>query len=100
MVALIRIFIATTVVVLPKPGKTPSRKELAGAWRPISLLNCMGKVLETIIAARLAEVAEDNGLLPEGQPGNRRGRSTEVPVRFAVTAIRTAWAWGGKASLL
>jgi len=60
----------------------------------------MGKVLETIIAARLAKAAEDNGLLPEGQFGNRRGRSTEVAVRFVVIAIRTAWAWGGKASLL
>ena len=93
-------FKTATVVVLPKPGKTPAQKELAGAWRPISLLNCMGKILETLIAKRLIEVVEDNGLLPEGQFGNRKGRSTEVAIRFLTVAVRTAWAWGGLASLL
>ena len=79
-------------MVLPKPGKTPAKKELAGAWRPISLLNYMGKIIEALIAMRLTKAAKDNGLLPEGQFGNRKGRSTKIAVRFMVTAVRTAWA--------
>src|SRR6185312_11562556 len=85
-------FKRAVVVVLPKPGKTPAEKELAGAWRPISLLNCIGKIIEALMAVRLTKAAEDNGLLPEGQFGNRKGRSTEVAVRFLVTAVYTAWA--------
>ena len=51
--------------MLPKPGKTPAQKELAGAWHPISLLNYMGKILESITVQRLAKAAKANGLLPD-----------------------------------
>ena len=52
------------------------------------------------MAKRLIKAVENNGLLPEGQFGNRKGRSTEVAARFLAVAVRTAWAWGGLASLL
>lgn len=93
-------FKATVVTVMPKPGKTAAQKRLAGGWRPISLLSCLGKVLEWIIARRVTQAAENHNLLPEGQFGNRRGRSTEAATRFVVQAVRAAWKGGGTASLL
>jgi phage I-like protein len=60
----------------------------------------MGKILEAIIARRLTTAAEAYGLLPEGQFGNRKGRSTEVAAKFVTAAVETTWASGGKASLL
>ena len=59
-------FRTATVTVIPKPGKTKVQKEFAGGWRPISLLNWMGKVLEFIMAKRISKAAEEVGLLPEG----------------------------------
>jgi hypothetical protein len=93
-------FRGARVVVFPKPGKTATQKEMAAAYRPISLLNCLGKLIEGIVATRLAEAAEEANLLPKEQFGNRRNRSTELAGRFVATAVRTAWSWGGKASLL
>ena len=80
-------FKGAKVVVIPKPGKTKKQKELAIAWRPIALLNCLGKIIETIVAKRVTDAAEDGGLLPEGQFGNRKQRSTEVAGRFIISAV-------------
>ena len=88
------------VIVLPKPNKTAAQKQRANAWRPISLLNCMGKIMEAIVGQRLADVAERHGLLPPEQFGNRPARSTELAIKFVTNAVHTAWAWRSKASLL
>ena len=60
----------------------------------------MGKALEFIMARRISQAAEANGLLLNGQFGNRPRRSTEVAARFITQAVRTAWHYGGRASLL
>ncbi|KKA26542.1 hypothetical protein TD95_005415 [Thielaviopsis punctulata] len=67
------------VVPIPKPGKSAREKRKAGAWRPISLLSTTGKIIEKVVAQRLAEALDP--YLPGGQMGNRPGRSTEVAVR-------------------
>jgi hypothetical protein len=46
------------------------------AYRPIALLNCLGKTLEKIMATRLAFLAEKNNLLYKGQIGGRKRRNT------------------------
>jgi hypothetical protein len=71
-------------VVLAKPGKSPATYRTAKGYRPIALLPTLGKVLEAILAKRVAEAAEWNGLLPDEQMGNRAGRSTELAVRLVV----------------
>jgi hypothetical protein len=88
------------VVVLAKPGKTQAQKRTAGAYRPIALLSAVGKVFEKIVAERLADAAEAKQLLPKGQMGNRRGRSTELAIRVVTEAVFTAWGHGAVASLL
>ena len=60
----------------------------------------MGKVLEFIMAKRISKAAEEAGLLSEGQFGNRPSRSTEITVKFVTQAVRTAWHYRSRASLL
>ena len=72
------------MAILPKSGKIVAQKETPGAYRPIALLSYIGKVLEHIIADQLSEAAEAHGLLPDGQFGNRKERSTEAVVKFVV----------------
>ena len=43
-----------------------------GAYRPISLLNTIGKLLEAVMARRLSFFAEKYGLLPDTQFGEVR----------------------------
>ena len=88
------------VTVLRKPGKTTAQLQLAGGWRPIALLNTVGKVIEAIVAGRIADAAEVNNLLPANQMGNRRNRSSELAIRLLTDQIRTAWAYNAIPSLL
>jgi hypothetical protein len=48
------------------------------------MLIVLGKVLESIVATRLRDLAENNGLLPESQYGARPNRSTETAL-FQIT---------------
>ncbi|EDN09668.1 predicted protein [Histoplasma mississippiense (nom. inval.)] len=64
-------------VALRKPGKADY--QTAGAWRPIALLDTIGKIVEAATAKRLRKIAEDHNLLPSQQMGARRGRSTKQP---------------------
>ena len=93
-------FRTATVVVLRKPGKTPEQRTTPGGWRPISLLSTVGKLLERILAIRIASAAEEHRLLPEGQMGNRAGRSTEAAAKILIEAVKAAWSRGGIVSLL
>lgn len=95
-----RCFRTAKVVALRKPGKTARQLQTASGWRPIALLSTVGKVIEAIVAERITEAAERNGLLPLNQMGNRKGRSTELAIRLLTDQIRTAWAHKAVASLL
>jgi hypothetical protein len=88
------------VVVLAKPGKTIAQKRTPGGWRPITLLSAVGKVIETAIGRRIADAAEAHQLLPEGQMGNRKERSTELAIRVVTDAVYTAWLQNAITSLL
>ncbi len=76
-------------MVLRKPGKpdytTPN------AYRPISLLNTLGKLLESVMARRLTYYAERYNLLPDTQFGRRPGRTTEQALLILTEAIVKAW---------
>ncbi len=76
-------------LALRKPGKddytTPK------AYRPIALLNTMGKLLELVIGRRLSELAETNGLLPDTQMGARKGRSAETVLQLLTEQVHTIW---------
>ncbi len=93
-------FRSADAVVLNKPGKSKGELHTPGAYRPIALLSTLGKVIETAMGRRVADAAETRGLLPEGQMGNRPGRSTELAVTIVQEAVYTAWSHGAVASLL
>jgi hypothetical protein len=62
------------VTMLPKPGKPPS---VLKNHRPISLLPCLGKVLERLMAKRLNSFLEGRKLINNNQAGFRAGRCTQ-----------------------
>ena len=77
------------IVVLRKPGKPDY--SVPGAYRPISLLNTLGKLLEAVVAKRLSHLAEKHDLLPDTQFGGRPGRTTEQALLVLSNAIDRAW---------
>ena len=61
------------LVLIEKPKKTPSDET---SYRPICLLNGLGKLLEILLENRLRKEIETKGDLAENQYGFRKGRST------------------------
>lgn len=72
------------VVFIPKPGKPPM---LTDSYRPITLLSCLGKVLERLVNTVLLSTLEDQSLLHNAQFGFRPGHSTEEAVTRAICSI-------------
>lgn len=91
-------FKETVTVVLRKPGKDdyPQPK----SYRPIVLLNTLGKALEAVIANRLAYLADVHHHLPSRHTGGWKLASPEHAVHFLIQRIHQAWAECKVASLL
>ncbi|XP_064539656.1 uncharacterized protein LOC135429319 [Drosophila montana] len=62
-----------TLVLLPKPGKPPDDPS---SYRPICLLDTLGKVLEKLICNRLQVAVDNNGGLSQSQFGFTKAKST------------------------
>ncbi|TVY74939.1 putative RNA-directed DNA polymerase from transposon BS [Fusarium oxysporum f. sp. cubense] len=78
------------VVMIAKPG----RRDLTEprAWRPISLLSCLGKGLERLIARRLAWAAVHYSVLHSQQAGALPKRSATDLVTALIHDIEEAFA--------
>jgi ribonuclease HI len=78
------------VVMIAKPG----RRDLTSprAWRPISLLSCLGKGLERLIARRLAWAAIHYSVLHPQQAGALPKRSATDLVTALIHDIEEAFA--------
>src|ERR1700710_409935 len=74
-----------TVVIIKKVGKHDYG--ITKAYRPISLLNCLGKISEKIMATRLAHMAEKYRLLHQLQIGGRPKRSPIDAVMLLTSII-------------
>jgi ribonuclease HI len=88
----------TITVVLRKPGKDDYTQPKA--YRPIALLNTLGKVMDAIIANRLSYLADVHRLLPSRHTGGRKLTSTEHAMHLLLQRIHQAWSEGKVASLL
>ena len=77
------------LVLLPKQGKPPGE---SSSYRPLCMLDALGKVLERLILNRLNEHLEEpsSPRLSDRQFGFRRGRSTVSAIQRVVEAGRTA----------
>lgn len=67
------------IVPLKKPSKDDYTR--AKAWRPISLLSTLGKLLKAVIAERTSFAVETPGLLPTNRLGARE-KSAEQALLF------------------
>ena len=61
------------------------------SFRPIALLNTIGKVMESIIATRLSYAAEIFNLLPEDHFEGRKCFSPEQALHYIIEKIHSAW---------
>lgn len=77
-------FKTATLKLIPKPGKSP---HYATNFRPISLLEVPGKILERIINSRLRQHLEYNDLYNPAQFGFRTGRGTTHALALASETI-------------
>jgi hypothetical protein len=77
------------IIPLQKPEK--GNYTIAKAWRPISLLSTLGKILESVVAERISYLAETFGLLPANHFGARKQRSAEQALLLLQEYIYKAW---------
>ena len=70
------------------------------SYRPISLLNTIGKIMEAILATRISYMATTHNLLPRTHFGSRRGSCIETAVHNLLEIIYAAWNKNEIASLL
>src|SRR6478735_10110206 len=60
------------------------------AWRPISLLSTLGKILEAVVAERISHAVETYGLLPTNHFAARKQRSAEQALMLLQEQIYAA----------
>jgi len=84
--------------VIRKPGKDNYTKLMA--YRSISLLSCMGNVVEKVAAELLSDEAKGRGLLSDGQFGSGKGRSAIVAAAIMVDRAHAVWTKGHITGLL
>ena len=88
----------SNTLVVPKPGKNDYSNP--SAYRPIQLIECLGKVLDKVVARCIQyEVAQGN-LVPHSQFGGRIASSTIDAGLTLTQDIHKAWSKGLKASAL
>ena len=83
-----RIWRAAIIIPLIKAGKSPSE---VASFRPISLISCVVKLLERIIADRLYYISETNNMFSQFQAGFRKGWSCEDQITQIVQAIENGF---------
>jgi hypothetical protein len=84
-------------IILRKPGKPADRPN---SYRPIALLNTLGKVYERIIADRIKDIViRHKDMLPDTQFG-ASGRSTTLALERLNHVIYEGWTSKKKVSLL
>ncbi|KAI0994911.1 hypothetical protein K3495_g13269, partial [Podosphaera aphanis] len=84
-----RAFKRATVVILPKPGKRD--RSIPKSYRPISLLSCLGKGLERLIARRISYWALKLQIIACDQCSAVGHRSASDLTTALVCDVRQAW---------
>ena len=92
-------FKESIVVILRKQGGARDYTN-PKSYRPISLLNTLGKIMEAVLAARISYMATTHHLLPETHFGGRRGSCVETAIHHLLEKIYAAWNEDKIASLL
>ena len=77
--------VANTIVMKKPPDKADYT--IPKGYRPIALLNTLGKAFESIMAEKITYLAETFSLLPDTQMGARRGKSTESALELLTEQV-------------
>ncbi|KAJ6133707.1 hypothetical protein N7523_000029 [Penicillium sp. IBT 18751x] len=94
-----RRFQTSITVTLRKGG--PKDYRMPKLYRPVALLNTLGKLLESIVATRIAWAAEEKkGILPKGHLGGRTGVSIDHAIQLILDRVHQAWGIDRKVSML
>lgn len=88
----------STTVVIRKPGKPAY--DTPKAYRPIALLNTLGKLFSALIADDLSYLCDANQLLSERAYGGRAGRVTSDAIHVITHRVKDAWRNNRVASVL
>ena len=76
------------IIPIHKVGKSKKDPE---SYRPISLISCLGKLMERILNKRLIWYLESNNILAPSQTGYRSHRSTEDQLMLISQEIENAF---------
>jgi len=76
-------------VLIRKPGKDDYTKPKS--YRTISLLSCMGQVVENVVTELLSHEAERSALLSDGQFGRRKKRLVIDAAAIMVDKVHAMW---------
>lgn len=82
-------FKESNTYVLRKPQKEDYSQ--LKSYRPIALLNSIGKLLEKVVAQRLTQAVEQHNILPDTQMGGRAKRSVLTAMELLVEQVKTLW---------
>jgi ribonuclease HI len=82
-------FRSSITVALRKQGKEDYTE--VKSYRPVALLNTIGKVLEAVIAQKINFAMEIHNLLPRTHIGGRRASSTEHAMHLMIERIHAGW---------
>ncbi|KAI9039452.1 uncharacterized protein KD926_009466 [Aspergillus affinis] len=91
-------FQQSTTVVLRKAA--PRDYRIAKSYRPIALLNTLGKILEAVVTVQIAWALEKCNYLPRSHLGGRRSISVDYLIQLLLDQIFESWGKGQKVSML
>lgn len=91
-------WLTSSTLVLRKPGKPAY--DVPIAYRPIGLLDTLGKLLSTLVASDLTFLVEKHDLLPSNQFGGRPGRNTSDAIHMLTHTVKNTWRSGKVAATL
>ena len=82
-------FKSATTIVLRKSGK--KNYSNLKAYRPIALLDTLGKILKSIVSERLRYAIEMYNILSSTQMGARKHKSVDIALQLITEKIHTIW---------
>ena len=85
-------------VILRKAGKP--NYTVSKAYRVISLLECLGKIVERVVARKIASFCESRHTFHEGQFGSRKNRNTHDALLKLMSFVEKAWKKGNVAGAI
>jgi retron-type reverse transcriptase len=91
-------FKKSITVSLRKPGKSDCTEPKS--YRPVALMNTLGKIMDTVLARQIQHITETCELLPHTHMGGRKNLSCEHAIHLLIEKVYKTWRRKKVASLL